>query len=228
MTVYRILMLAFAALLSGAAMSAQAQDASPSFVVSYIHVAPSARAAAVTLLRKMRGISRAQAGSVDFQILRNVDRPQQFVVVETWKDAKAQESHAAAADTKELMGKLTPLLVAPYDERPHLGFAMGPPAGPVRHGLYVVTHVDFNSAKKDLGLAAVKQLAAHSVKDAGVLRFDVLQQANRLNHVTLIEIWRDASALEKHEGAAHTRKFRDDLLPISGSPYDQRLYRAID
>lgn len=228
MTGYRIFLLAFAASLFGAILPANAQDAGPSFVISYIHVAPSGRAEATALLRKLRGESRAQPGSVDFQILRSVDRSQQFVVLETWKDAKSQESHASAAGTKDLMGKLTPLLVAPYDERPHLGFAMGPPAGPAPRGLYVVTHVDFNSAKKDVGLAAVKLLGAASVKDAGVLRYDVLQQANRLNHVTLIEVWRDAPSLEKHESAAPTRKFREDLLPISGSPYDQRLYRAVD
>jgi hypothetical protein len=28
-----------------------------------------------------------------------------------------------------------------------------------------------------------------------------------------------------HEQAAHTRKFRDELLPIGGALFDQRLYR---
>lgn len=51
---------------------------------------------------------------------------------------------------------------------------------------------------------------------------------NRPNHLTLVEVWRGNSDLEKHELAAHTRKFRDLLLPMSGSLYDQRLYQAIN
>jgi hypothetical protein len=41
-------------------------------------------------------------------------------------------------------------------------------------------------------------------------------------------MWRGKTDLEKHEVAAHTRKFRELLLPMSGSLYDQRLYRAIN
>jgi quinol monooxygenase YgiN len=55
----------------------------------------------------------------------------------------------------------------------------------------------------------------------------VLQQTSRPNHLTLVEAWRGRAALEAHEAAAHTRKFRDALLPMSGSLYDQRLYKAI-
>ncbi|MGA7581090.1 MAG: antibiotic biosynthesis monooxygenase, partial [Pseudolabrys sp.] len=83
-------------------------------------------------------------------------------------------------------------------------------------------------AKKGEGLAAIKQLNADSVQDAGILRYGVLQQGNRPNHLTLVEVWRGNSDLEKHELAAHTRKFRDLLLPMSGSLYDQRLYQAIN
>ena len=51
---------------------------------------------------------------------------------------------------------------------------------------------------------------------------------SRPNHFTLVEIWRDQAALEGHEVAAHARVFRDLLLPMSGSLYDQRLYRALE
>ena len=73
-----------------------------------------------------------------------------------------------------------------------------------------LTHVDLIGAKKDVGLAAIKQLSIDSAQDAGILRYDVLQQSSRANHLTLVEVWRGKAALEKHEVAAHTRKFRDD------------------
>jgi quinol monooxygenase YgiN len=71
-------------------------------------------------------------------------------------------------------------------------------------------------------------LSIDSAQDAGILRYDVLQQGSRPNHLTLVEMWRGKTDLEKHEVAAHTRKFRELLLPMSGSLYDQRLYRAIN
>ncbi|HZL40319.1 MAG TPA: antibiotic biosynthesis monooxygenase [Pseudolabrys sp.] len=147
--------------------------------------------------------------------------------LEKWQDANAQASHATAADTKSFYDKLKPLLAAPIDARAHSGYAVGPRKSAGARAVFVLTHVDLIGAKKDEGLAALKQLSADSAKDAGELRYDVLQQASRPNHLTLAEAWRGKAALEAHEAAAHTRKFRDALLPMSGSLYDQRLYKAI-
>jgi quinol monooxygenase YgiN len=127
-----------------------------------------------------------------------------------------------------LRDKLKPYLAAPIDERPHTGFVVTQSKASGAGSVYVLTHVDFIGAKKDEGLAAIKQLSIDSEQDAGILRYDVLQQGSRPNHLTLVEMWRGKTDLEKHEVAAHTRKFRELLLPMSGSLYDQRLYRAIN
>jgi len=208
--------------------SGHAQNNGPGYVVSYIEVAPSAQTPARALLRNLRDASRKEAGNSSFDILQRIDRPQHFVVLEIWKDAKAQADHAAADNTKQVSDKLKPLLVAPYDERPLFAFATGPSKSPGARSIYAITHVDFVGAKKDEGLAALRQLSAESVKQAGVQRYDVLQQTNKPNHITLVEIWRGKAALEAHERADATRKFRESLLPIGGALYDQRLYRLVD
>ena len=82
--------------------------------------------------------------------------------------------------------------------------------------------------KKDEGIAALRQIADPSRQEAGNLRYDLLQQSSRPNHLTLVEAWRDHKALEAHEAAAHTVKFRDASTPMSGALFDQRLYRAIE
>jgi quinol monooxygenase YgiN len=209
------------------ALESRAQEANAIYIVGYIEVARSARGETLHLLRAHRDASRKEDGNLAFGILQRVERSQQFAVLEIWKDAKAQASHAAAAETKAFRDKLKPLLAAPYDERSHTGFVAGRPELPGARALYVLTHVDLNSAKKDIGLGYLKQLSADSAKDAGVRHYDVLQQTNRTNHVTLFEAWRGKAALEKHETADHTRKFREELIPMSGSLYDQRLYRLI-
>jgi quinol monooxygenase YgiN len=197
------------------------------FAVSYIEVAPPKQTTAIHLLRALRDAARREAGNSGFVILQRVGRPWHFAILESWKDAQAQASHAAAPDTKSFSDKIKPFLTAPIDERPLIGFAVGRSEAPGARAVYVVTHVDLIGPKKDEGLAALRQLSTDSAKDAGRLRFDVLQQTSRLNHLSLVEVWRDQDALQAHEAADHTRKFREILLPASGSPYDQRLYKLV-
>lgn len=228
MTMLRLFGVAIVAGLIGGIASARAQDASATYIVSYIEVAPSSARTAASVLRALRDATRKQAGNRGFELLQRIGQPQQFAIVEAWSDAKAQASHAAAADTTQLYGKLKPYLAAPIDERLHTGFVVGQAKGSGPGSVYALTHVDLIGAKKDEGLAAIKQLNVDSAQDTGILRYDVLQQGNRPNHLTLIEGWRGKAALEKHEVAAHTRKFREALLPMSGSLYDQRLYQVIN
>jgi len=229
MTILRLFGVTIVAGLIAGIASARAQDASAAYIVSYIEIAPSsAQTAAVSVLRALRDASRKEMGNRGFEVLQRIGRTQQFAILEVWSDAKEQASHAAAASTTQLHDKLKPYLAAPIDERLHTGFVVGQSkvsgAGPV----FVLTHVDLIGAKKDEGLAAIKQLSIDSAQDAGILRYDVLQQSSRPNHLTLVEVWRGRTPLEKHEVAAHTRKFREALLPMSGSLYDQRLYQAIN
>jgi quinol monooxygenase YgiN len=228
MTRLRLFIFTIATGLIAGISAARAQEPNATYVVNYIEVAPaSARTAAVSVLRALRDASRKEAGNGGFEILQRVGQPQQFAILEVWRDAKAQASHAAAADTAQLRDKLKSYLAAPIDERLHTGFVVSQSKGSGAGSVYVLTHVDLIGAKKDEGLAVIKQLSSDSVQDEGILRFDALQQSNRPNHLTLVEVWRGRPALEKHEEAPHTRKFRELLLPMSGSLYDQRLYLPI-
>ena len=60
------------------------------------------------------------------------------------------------------------------------------------------------------------------------MRFEVVQQTNRPNHFTVVEIWKDARAVEAHAMADATRRFRDALGPMSGALYDERMFKAVD
>jgi quinol monooxygenase YgiN len=43
----------------------------------------------------------------------------------------------------------------------------------------------------------------------------------------VVEIWRNQRTYDGHIIAAHTKKFRDQLTPMTGALYDERLYRAL-
>ncbi len=48
----------------------------------------------------------------------------------------------------------------------------------------------------------------------------------RGNHFTVIETWRDQAALDAHVASPRTRQYRDEVLPLTGSPLDERVFKA--
>jgi quinol monooxygenase YgiN len=93
--------------------------------------------------------------------------------------------------------------------------------------LHVVVHVDVIPKFSEDTSKALMAYAVDSRKDAGALRVDVLVEAGRPNHFTLIELWESHAAYDAHVGKDHTRAFREKLHPWLGSPYDERLNEEV-
>lgn len=94
--------------------------------------------------------------------------------------------------------------------------------------LYVVTHVDVlgqNGAAEAAKM--LHQFAADSRNDPGSVRFEVLRDPDRLNHFTIVEVWRTRQDFEAHLAASHSRAFREKLQPLLGSPFDERLHKLL-
>ena len=207
-----------------------AQDANVAYVVAYMEATTPATHKVFALVREFGKASRKDDGSLRFEVLQRIGQPNHFAILEAWKDKDAQAAHAAAAHTKELREKLEPLLRSPYDERPHTALAVGSmqAASAGKAAVYAVTHVDIVPTSKDIGVALVKQLSEDSRKDKGNARFDALTQMSRPNHMTVVEIWQDRKVLEAHGMTARTKEFREKLMPLSGSLYDERLYKIVN
>lgn len=209
--------------------AARAQDG-VRYVVNYIEVLPSSKASAALLLRNYGEASRNEDGNLRFDVLQRIDRPHHFAIVEAWKTVKASEAHEAGSVARMTQDKLKSLLAASFDQRPSHALSVGEIRaghGTAGRAVYVVTHVDVNSAKKDEGAAALKELADASRKEDGNLRYEVITQSNRPNHFTIVEIWKNQKALEAHESSRHTLQARNVLFPMSGALFDQRLYRPM-
>jgi len=219
-----ILMLA-ATLLPAGAMAQEAVV----YGASYVEVAPSATSQAVGLLKALSAASRKEDGNLRFQVVQERERPNRFVVIEAWKDQAAFEGHRKGKAYAEFNEKLTPIRNAPPDERVHNALVPAPslPA-PNRAAIWVVTHVDVPPPSKDACIAELKTLTEASRKDAGNEMFDVVQQTNRPNHFTVVEVWKDVKAFDTHGSAEHTRRFRANLGPMLGAPYEDRLYAALE
>jgi quinol monooxygenase YgiN len=242
--VVRVLLLGVIVVVIGAIQDARAQTPAPTpaptpaavpapagniYSVTYVEVMPTAKADAVARLRRYREAAQKEGGNLRCEIVQRIDQPHQFAILEIWKDQAAFEAHGTSASTTETREKLAAIRNAPTDERAHIALSVGRIDAPAaRGGIYVATHVDVIPPRKDDGVAALKRLGEDTRRDHDNLRFEVVQQISRPNHFTVVEIWRDAKAVETHSMAAPTREFRDKLATMTGALYDERMYRAID
>jgi quinol monooxygenase YgiN len=226
----RVSYLLFAAAVVSTGLGAQAPSdiTTAVYAVSYVEVPPSSRAA-ITALKEYQNTSRKDDGCLRLELFGQIDRPGHFVIVEAWTDQRAFDAHGALAHTKQFLDTLRPFRLSDYDQRPYKPLLVGPTSAGVNgQAVFVVTHVDTLPAPQSDAPGLLKRLAEDSRKEEGNLRFDVLQHTTRANHFTIVEAWQSRKALDAHAAAAHTRQYRDALQPMSGSPFDERVYRPIE
>jgi quinol monooxygenase YgiN len=222
-------LIAAAALAILGAPLASAQTSQPADVVTYIEVTPAAAMEAANLLRTLGAAGRKEAGNLRYEVLQSIGRASRFAILESWSDMKAFDAHRAGTAMKAFRDRLDSLRVGYYDERPETGIDVAPVSGPPGGGaIYVITHVDVTGQFKDNAIAMMKKLAAAGRRETGSQRFEVWQQNNRLNHFTLVEVWKDQATLDAHNLGTASREFREKVGPMLGALYDDRHYRSLE
>ena len=93
--------------------------------------------------------------------------------------------------------------------------------------LYIITHVDAEPNFTRDAMTALQTFAADSRKDPGAVSMEILEENGRPNHFTIVEVWQSQKAYESHLGLAHCKQFRAKLLPMLGSPFDERLHHLV-
>jgi quinol monooxygenase YgiN len=198
------------------------------FLVTYIEAMPDTVAPTTVLLKRYQNASSREDGNVRIEALQELERPNRFAIIESWRDKAALDAHEQSAATTEFRDKLKAIQAAPYDERINSElYAEHSKNESLAGALYVVTHVDVIPPGKDDCMAALKAMSVDTAADTGNISYEVLQQANRGNHFAVLEAWANRKALDGHATAAHTRAFRAKLVPIAGALYDERIYKAL-
>ena len=231
----------------------------PTFIVTYIEVDASKAGDALALIQKQAKDSSGEKGNIKFEGLQRIGQDNHFVVLEAWATPEDRAAHAAAAHTLAYRNALEPMLYAPYDERPHVGLTAANPAD-VPAGtdstIYVVTHADiippeqFAPCERQIdpagpcGNEMLVGLAEFSRGHDGNLRYDVLTQNNRSNHMSVVEMWDSSASQEAHQVHPDKKRFRNELSGIApeggvnddaqfvpnmltGSLWDERLYKLV-
>jgi (4S)-4-hydroxy-5-phosphonooxypentane-2,3-dione isomerase len=65
---------------------------------------------------------------------------------------------------------------------------------------------------------ATVENARQSVREPGIARFDVLQDADDPTRFVLVEAYRSAEAPAAHKATAHYEKWRDAVAPMMAEP----------
>jgi quinol monooxygenase YgiN len=93
--------------------------------------------------------------------------------------------------------------------------------------VYVVRYIEATPAAQEKSAGLLKQLVDASRKEAGAVRFDVLQRAAPAGHFATFEVWKDQASLDAHVAAAH-KQFLDAAQPLLIAPVDDRPCIAFD
>ena len=84
--------------------------------------------------------------------------------------------------------------------------------------LVVHVHVHVMPEHVAAFIAATTANAQASVREPGIARFDVMQQADDPTRFVLVEVYRDAAAPAAHKETAHYATWRDTVAPMMASP----------
>jgi len=91
--------------------------------------------------------------------------------------------------------------------------------------VHVFVHVTPESV--DAFRAATTENARNSVKEPGVVRFDVIQQDDDPTQFVLIEIYRNDDDPARHKETAHYAIWRDAVASMMAEPRRSVKYREI-
>ena len=84
--------------------------------------------------------------------------------------------------------------------------------------LVVHVHVQVKPEHVEAFKTATLANAGSSLREPGIARFDVMQQADDPTRFVLVEAYRDANAPAAHKETAHYATWRDTVAPMMAAP----------
>jgi quinol monooxygenase YgiN len=92
---------------------------------------------------------------------------------------------------------------------------------------YTVTYIEVGPAAAKDAMAALKTYRDAGRREAGNVRFDLLQRIDRSNQFTVLGAWKDQAAFDAHASGAATTQMHDTLRPLMIAPPDTRQHNAL-
>jgi|SRR6478672_7672170 quinol monooxygenase YgiN len=93
--------------------------------------------------------------------------------------------------------------------------------------LIVHVHVQVKPEFIDAFSEATVENAANSIREPGIARFDVIQQADDPTRFVLVEVYRTHEATVHHKETAHYARWRDTVAPMMAVPRSSIKYANV-
>jgi quinol monooxygenase YgiN len=93
--------------------------------------------------------------------------------------------------------------------------------------LIVHVHVHVKPEHIEAFKLATIENASHSVKEPGIARFDVVQQADDPTRFVLVEAYRDTEATTHHKASAHYHAWAEKVADMLAEPRSRVVYSNI-
>lgn len=93
--------------------------------------------------------------------------------------------------------------------------------------LIVHVHVRVKPECVEAFRRATIENARNSVREPGIARFDVVQQADDPTRFVLVEVYRDAEAPARHKETAHYAAWRDAVADMMAEPRTSVKYANV-
>jgi autoinducer 2-degrading protein len=93
--------------------------------------------------------------------------------------------------------------------------------------LVVLVYVHVKPEYIDAFKAATIANASTSIHEAGIARFDIIQQEDEPSRFVLIEAYRNADAPAAHKETQHYLTWRDTVAPMMAEPRTSTKYENI-
>lgn len=224
----------------GTASGASAGD--PELRVTYQEVRASSVAGATALMHRLATDERnsiqsacGSDGNPHVQILQELERAERWVRLEWTCDAVDPDAlPAIAADVSALQAlQAAPVQILPHHELSGVSGTQHVPWADLErahNAVYEVTHVDLDAAGASLsGIDdAIRRYISAARATRGNLRAEAWRLDGHANHSTLLLVWNTRIDRERFAAGAESHRFRAQIGPYLGAPYDDRLYRQID
>ena len=122
--------------------------------------------------------------------------------------------------------------------------------------VYVVSYIDVMPSAKAQAMNLLKQFRTSCAREDGNQRCEAVQRMEQQNEFALIEVWKDQKSFQAHANGSgnqlrerlkplqaspldqrvHTGaavlprmvRYREQIFPMIGAPYDERLYKILD
>lgn len=163
--------------------------------------------AAIELARQLIPVSLKDAGAMEYDMYQSETRPGWLLIYETWKDQPSLDAHSATSHFTTIVPQMQALGELSID-------ALTPEAKGTT--IRINCHVQAkDEASKAQIIAKGRELVAASLKDAGVVEYDILSSVTRPMELLIYETWKDQPSLDAHSASAHFTRLVPEIQGLA-------------